>query len=494
MTGSAPRLLQSRLPAALVAAAASLLCAPALSAEGDSALTVYGMQPDTSAQAGGGGFALVSEQHAPALREGANRFVAAELPATLDPATAMLTPAGDEPGVRVLSSHWRPAASVDSVLTQHIGRSVSVSTRDGTLITGTLLAAGDGLLLRSVDGTVHLVRDYAHLQLPAQGPAPRPQPVLEWEIESDADGQPLLVLSYEVTGIGWWSEYQVLKAPGDTCRARIDGAALVSNRTGTAFEPARLWLVAGDVHRARARPEPSVMMMRAESAAMDQAPGVQRSRLGQYHRYDMGGAWELPAGGVTRLPLLAQARDVPCSERLVFHATGGWPSPYREPLTRPEPPGQGDAAVSVQLQFDNTAQTGLGRPLPAGRVRVVQAEDEEAPAQLLGEDELDHTPRGATVRLRLGDAFDVTGERRQADFVLDGAHRQMTETVEVTLSNARPSAVTVDVVEDLYRWTGWEITRATDSHQRLDAGRIRFRVEVPPDGTRVVGYTARYTW
>ena len=48
--------------------------------------------------------------------------------------------------------------------------------------------------------------------------------------------------------------------------------------------------------------------------------------------------------------------------------------------------------VQVYYQFKNEQKAGLGMPMPAGVVRVYQA-DSKGGVQFVGEDRIDHTPR-----------------------------------------------------------------------------------------------------
>ena len=64
-------------------------------------------------------------------------------------------------------------------------------------------------------------------------------------------------------------------------------------------------------------------------------------------------------------------------------------------------------------QFKNEERAGLGMPMPAGTVRVYQA-DSKGGVQFVGEDRIDHTPKDETLNLKIGNAFDVVA-RAQAD-------------------------------------------------------------------------------
>ena len=49
-------------------------------------------------------------------------------------------------------------------------------------------------------------------------------------------------------------------------------------------------------------------------------------------------------------------------------------------------------------------------------------------------------------------------------------------------------------MEHLYRWTNWDIPKTSDPFNKLDSKTVEFRVKVPPDGEKVLTYTAHYSW
>jgi len=132
-------------------------------------------------------------------------------------------------------------------------------------------------------------------------------------------------------------------------------------------------------------------------------------------------------------------------------------------------------------------------PLPAGRVRVNQASVDGA-LEFIGEDLIQHTPRNETLRVKLGEAFDVVGERKQLSFAYDEGNRRVTERFEIEVRNRKRSAVRVTVREYLYRWSDWTITEQSQPHERRDAATADFVVDIPADGIRKVSYTVRYQW
>ncbi|NLE61753.1 MAG: hypothetical protein GX616_25640, partial [Planctomycetes bacterium] len=53
-------------------------------------------------------------------------------------------------------------------------------------------------------------------------------------------------------------------------------------------------------------------------------------------------------------------------------------------------------------------------------------------------------------------------------------------------------AVTVKVLEKLYRWSEWEIIKKSSDFEKLNSRTVIFPVEIKPDGEAVVTYRVRY--
>ena len=148
--------------------------------------------------------------------------------------------------------------------------------------------------------------------------------------------------------------------------------------------------------------------------------------------------------------------------------------------------------VEVFLEFDNREAAGLGIPLPAGRLRVSQLDEADDTLEFIGEDVIDHTPRDETVRINLGSAFDVVGERQQVDFQVDTRARRMEETIEIRVRNHKDEAVNVEVLE--HAGGDWELVRQSQPSEKVDAETFRFRVPVPARGAARVDYRVRVRW
>jgi hypothetical protein len=149
--------------------------------------------------------------------------------------------------------------------------------------------------------------------------------------------------------------------------------------------------------------------------------------------------------------------------------------------------------VGVFVSLKNDEASGLGKPLPKGRVRVYKAAG-DGTLEFVGEDVIDHTPKNETIRLKLGDSFDVTGKRTRTNFRSNQKGKEMVESFRIELKNAKREAQKVEVREALYRWSNWDITEKSQDFRKLNARAIAFDVEVPAEGSATVEYTVRYTW
>lgn len=464
-----------------------------------STLTVYSgdydalaLQPPTPAP-GMPGFALVETVLHYALQAGPNAISLERLPHALDVASVTLR--SQDPGTTILGQRFlSPPGDARSVLAAAVGHRVAVEHTSGgarQVDNGTLVAVGDALTLSLPDGRTKVIREFDNVSLldPDQQPAAGPQ--LRWQVQASDAGNTAFALAYATGGLAWRAEYLARLAKGSTCKLSLDGAAMVANRSGMAYRNVALSLVAGEPNRVQ--PEPPVVFQEAASRAMAAPPPppepryAQPRRSGEYYAYPIPGRTTLDDGSLERVPLFAPLAGVAC-ERGYETQPGESVWEPSQPITAPGFGGTGPQPVRATVSLANTQATGLGRPLPAGRVRMFEAGD------FLGESQLGHTPEGADIDLEVGTAFDLTAERERRDFRLDRGGRQMTESFAVTLRNARKEAVTVTVVEPMGRWSDWTITNSSVPAEKRDAQHAAFDVQVPGGGEAVLTYTVRYRW
>jgi hypothetical protein len=496
-----------RLRPLAFALAAALPCAAAAETQ----LTVYSSaQPGTLSPANfrnGGegsaipGYAMVRESRRFDLKSGRNMLRVSDVPALLDPTTVSFASLSDPAGTRVNEQNFEfDLASTHKLLSRYLERDVTVEAAHGNTVenvTGTLIGTQGGLILRQADGSVRVVNQSAGVKLPSLPGGLISKPTLVWNIDANRAGMQDARIAYQTGGMTWWADYNVtISTPrGGGCKADVGAWVTLVNQSGATFADAKLKLVAGDVHRAEPRRqamyEPRVLSAPAAKAA----DGFAEKAFFEYHLYTLGRTTTLPDNSMKQIELFPDAKGVGCDKALVYYGQGSDYGFYGSPVTDRNPGTSSNHKVDVYLRWKNAASNGLGVPLPAGRVRVTQRDPADGSLEFIGEDLIDHTARDESVQLKLGNAFDVVGERRQVDFRLDTRAHWMEEDVEVKVRNQKPDeAVNVDVRESLYRWSQWSITQRNHDFTKEDARTVHFPVRVAPKGEAVVRYTVRYTW
>jgi hypothetical protein len=225
---------------------------------------------------------------------------------------------------------------------------------------------------------------------------------------------------------------------------------------------------------------------------MTPPPGFAEKAFDEFHLYTLGHTTTLPNNSTKQIELFDRAKQIPARRLLIYDALG---SPrFGSPYTERNPGFADNTRVESYLEFRNDAASGLGVPLPAGRVRVARLDSADGSLEFVGEDAIDHTPRDETVRLKLGSAFDVVGQRRQVDYKVDTHARWIEEAIEITLRNHKAQAVEVQVREPMYRWSNWKLLEHSQDYEQDSAQLIHFNATVPKDGTTVIRYRVHYSW
>lgn len=477
-------------------------------ASSGTALTIYssataGALPAEAMRAPGRGavpgYAVVRQERSLELARGRNAVRFTDVAALIDPTTVVFESLTDAPGTTVLEQNFQfDLVGTSRLLQKYLDRPIVVDQVRGQStesFEGTLLSTEGGLVLRRDDGSVQLLPHNAGVKLPSLPGGLITRPTLLWDVHAQRGGSHRTRVSYQTQGMTWWADYNVTVSEGDGGACALDVGAWVTlvNQSGASYADAKLKLVAGDVHRAT-RPVPHSPMPRSV-AREDAAARFAQKAFFEYHLYTLGRPTTLPDNSTKQLELFPAARRVPCEKVLVYYGQAGTEyGVLPAPATDRSLGLQVHRKVDVYLQFHNTAAHGLGVPLPGGRMRVSKLDAADRTLEFVGEDAIAHTPRNERVQLALGSAFDVVGERRQVDFRLDTARRTMTEEIEVKLRNQKAERVTVQVKENLYRWTQWSLTAHSHAFRREDARTIVFPVAVAPQSEAIVRYTVQYTW
>jgi hypothetical protein len=447
------------------------------------------------------GFALVRLDRDLEIQRGRSTFKLTDVAALLDPTTVQFLSLTDPAGTKVLEQNFQfDLVSQDKLLSKYIDREVSVEQQQGDgvkVIEGTLLSSNDGLVLRGADGRLHALREWSNMRFGELPGGLITRPTLEWDVVSAKGGTHRSRVSYQTGGITWWADYNLIFSEGaDANSGFVDVGAWVSllNQSGARYEDAKLKLIAGDVNRVQADLG-NIVVTGSRMAMMEKAAdaGFEEKAFFEYHLYTLGRPATIPNNSTKQLELFSQATRVPAKKRLVYYGAdfGGY---YGGPMLDREFGPSSNTKVDVWLSFRNDKASGMGMPLPAGRIRVSQQDKADGSLEFIGEDKIDHTPKDEDVRVKLGTAFDVVGERRQTDFVLNTKGRAMEEAFETKLRNHKEQAVEAIERENLYRWSHWSLIQQSIPSEKKDARTVEFPVRVAAGGEAIVTYRVRYTW
>jgi hypothetical protein len=402
-----------------------------------------------------------------------------DVAAQIDPTSVHFKPVNPSDQVSILEQNYQyDLVSSSKILEKYIDKEIELFTKgEGTSgqeksYKGVLLSySGENLTLKEPEGAIRIVRlnEVRDMYFPSLPEGLITKPTLVWLLDSQVSGKRKTEVSYLTSGINWHAEYVAVVDQLDQ-NLELAGWVSIDNRSGATYEDAKVKLIAGDVHRVREERIPYRMDMEMAKAAG--APSFEEKAFFEYHLYTLLRPATIKDNEIKQVSLFPTT-DVKVKK--IFTYDGA----------------KDDKNVKVELEFKNSEADGLGMPLPQGKIRVYKA-DVDKSLEFVGEDLIDHTPKDEKVRVFLGNAFDIVGERKRTDF--KQISQDVTEeSFEIKLRNHKEEAVEVVVVEHLYSYTTWEIIESNFRYEKKDAGTIEFKIPLAKDEEKIINYTVRYT-
>lgn len=464
--------------------AATLVLAPTISAAAEERRSGLDDQQTVAVTIYNENLALVKDTRHVTLDPGPNRLALRDVSGQLRPETALLRSVS-HPGVLALIEQnfdfdlLTPA----KLLEKFVGSTVRVvrthpTTGAETSESAQVLSANGGVVLKIGDRIEtgvpgRIVYDRVPDNL-------RDRPTLVTQLQNTYSGEQTLELSYLTGGLAWQADY-VAELNADDSALDLNGWVTLTNRSGTSYRNARLQLVAGDVNRVRDELRFAAKHGRVVAEAAMPASTMAQEALFEYHLYTLDRATTI-ADNQTKQVALLNAVGVPVKKELLLQGDEYYYHASRGNI------GQ-KMKLGVFVEFDNRENARLGVPLPKGVVRVYK-KDRAGNAQFVGEDRIDHTPKNEKVRLKLGEAFDVTADKKQTDFRRRESTNQASYVYEsayaITLRNAKTEAVTVTVREPVPG--DWRMLQESQRHAKVAAGTAEWRVTIPAGGESTLSY------
>lgn len=421
--------------------------------------------------------ALVKERRMLELPTGVGELRFTDVAALIDPTTVWFRSLTD-PKVKVLEQNYEYDVISDvKLLQKYLGQKIRLVTVKGDNYEGFLVGAGENLIIASKPegGEVRVINS-GQIQgvfFPEMPGGLVVRPTLVWLLSNPNQTRKQQVeVSYLTGGLSWKADYVATVNQNDD-RLDLIGWVTLDNKSGIEYKQAKLKLVAGDVNRVpeEIRPEATkVFLMRAVKEEAADA-GFEEESFFEYHLYTLGRSTTIKNNQVKQVELLTAA-SIPVKKLFIY-----------EGAINPD-------KVKVMLELKNSKENNMGMPLPKGKIRVQKA-DSEGSLQFIGEDRIDHTPKDEKVRVYMGNAFDIKGERIRTE-VREPSKNIREESYRITLRNHKKEPVTITAVEYLNRWSEWQIIKKDCDFVKTDAGKAEFTVTIPADGEKVINYTVRY--
>lgn len=429
-------------------------------------------------------FGLVREIRKTKLQDGINFVRVEDVAASIDPTSVSFVSVTAPNAVTVLEQNYKyDLMEPQTVLSRSVGKSIKfrqtlpsgqVQELSGTLLNPPLVTVSDsdgnstqhsqGLVVKTDNGIV--LNPQGQIQLTELPAGLIAKPLLLWKVGCTKPGDHDTEISYQTKGLSWKCDY-VAVCDADDAHLDMTSWVTLDNKSGASYNDASLKLLAGDVHKV----EDNIDYAQEEgveyaTAADASVPQFKEESFAEYHLYSLQNKTDVKDNETKQLTLFT-ANEVPCKKRFIF-----------------EPNGAETKKVQVKLEVDNSNKNQLGMPMPKGKLRVYKRDDDGA-LQFIGEDSIDHTPRDEKVRVYIGDAFDVVGERKQMNFQ-QVSNRVTRTTVEISLRNHKDKPVTVTAVEKSYGQ--WKIVSSSHKYEKKDSTTFEFTENVPARGEVKIVY------
>ncbi len=404
------------------------------------------------------------------IAKGRSEIKLLDVPSQIDPTTVKITATKHPKDVGILEQNFEyDLVNQEKLLEKYIDKQITLTDDKGNRTDGTLLSSQGGqITLSSPTGILMFPNTNQYrISVPNLPEGLITRPTLIWSVSSSASlsQEPLEVL-YQTSGISWHAEYIVTLADDDKS-LDLTGWVSIDNKCGATFENAKLKLVAGQLNKVH-QSDPYLARSSKGGIAYDMAaPMMEERGLFEYHLYDLGRATTIKNNEVKQLSLL-EADAVKAEKHYTYI---------------------GGRNVAVTIDFKNAKDNNMGMPLPEGIVRVMK-KDKDGSFQFVGEDRIQHTPRDEKLTIKVGDAFDLLGERTVTDS--KGGDHSSRESISINLKNRKDEDVIIDVLENV--GYNWEITKSSIDYEKKNANEVVFHVPVKARSEQKVEYSVLRTW
>jgi hypothetical protein len=425
---------------------------------------------------------LVKDQREVKLARGTGELLFTDVASDIIPASVSIKSLIDPESLTVLEQNYEyDLLNPQKLLDKYVGKEIKLYqknpyTEHEETVTATLLSNNGGPIFKI--GNDITFGHPGRIIFPGVPPNLIARPTLVWLLDNSLAKPQRLEATYLTNGISWRADYVVTLNNKDD-RADLAGWVTIDNKSGATYDDASLKLVAGDVNRVREEQAYGAMQVREALMAKAASPQFKEEGFFEYHIYTLQRPSTIKNNQTKQIQLV-QALDIPVKKELIFRGQGFY---YRGPSGET----LANQKVGVFVEIFNKKEHHLGIPLPKGIVRVYKR-DGDGSLQFVGEDSIDHTPKDEKVKIKLGEAFDVVGSRKQTDWK-KLASDTFEAAFEISLRNHKKEDVTVKVVEPIPG--DWTMISSSHEFKKTEAHLAEFNINVPKDKEVKLTYRVR---
>ena len=442
---------------------------------------------------------FVKDVRPASLSSGINEVIFDGVAQRIQPETAIIY--GD--GVKVMEQNYNyHLLSYQNFVEQSIGQEVTtvrINPENGENIyeKATLIGSADGKpILRFAYGIdTNFAGHVVFSKIPA---GMSNKPTLTAKLNVAGGGNKNLHLAYLTDGLSWKTDYVVNVNGAD--KLNLTGWVTITNNSGIDYENAKIQLLAGDVNVARsygaAPMKGRMLMMAANSMADSMAESIEPETVNSYELYTLPTTATIKDHQTKQIALIEKAdvlykKEFNLQTPFYFNDNG-------DEFEKLHP--------SITYVLENTSASNLGISLPAGIMRFYE-KDKTGNLQFIGSSHIANTAKEDTLRLNLGNAFNISVSGKSKKVKEDEVSRnkvynhagrncydlkkRTTYEVETTINNAENNDNTVILTQRVNK--DYKIVKENVKSVEKNAFERQWPVKVEKNSKAVLQYRVEIT-
>ena len=346
--------------------------------------------------------ALVKDIRSADLKSGVNEVIFDGVAQRIQSETAIIF--GD--GIKVNEQNYSyNLMSYDNILRQYIGKEITavrINPDNGKNIT-------ERAMLIGVNGSQPILKTEYGIDAAYPGrivfdkvPANLSnKPMLTAKLNAKNAGNKTLNLAYLTDGLSWKTDYvaNVLSAN----KLNLTGWVTINNESGIDYENAKIQLIAGDVNVVRNTFRGRGMVMMAKAAVFEEADAmtngiVEPETVNSYELYTLPMTSTIKNQQNKQIALI-EKYDVTYKKEFNLNSPLYFGNYTSDEFEKRHP--------AITYVIENKTESNLGISLPGGTIRFYQ-NDKSGNLQFIGSNNIRNTAKEDTLRLNLGDAFNIS--------------------------------------------------------------------------------------